>query len=387
MEKSNSGLINFGVILILMMFLSFLKIVDSGFLNMVGDSFLLLSMIIIFLISIVNHRFFLNIEKKLFFSLFPILFLSLIYFINFFVSINPLISLQRSFLIFLIIIVMVFFYRIGIIDKSKILKTKLYYLLCLIAILIVAFYVIKPTLSSYQSFFLNANAFGMYVSLLFLGLVAIGTDRFKIVIFFIGLFFVFVSSSRSSLLAYFAASLFIIFGHFVYSNKKIYNFIIYTLILIAIAIVYFMAYLDLTNYNELVRAYTGKNLLSGRNEVWPYVLNLTQQYPIFGWGGGVSLSDVSSYNFSSHNFYLHTALQVGYFGVFLVFIFYINFWKFIWSNQRSKDIYNANALFIWLILIQNFEVTLLQNNLVMSVPILCLISYIAGNSSIERIEM
>ena len=144
-----------------------------------------------------------------------------------------------------------------------------------------------------------------------------------------------------------------------------------------------MAYIDITQYNDIVRVYTNKNLLSGRNEVWPYVLNLIHQKPYLGWGGGVDLNDLSPFNLSSHNFYLHTALQVGYSGVFLIFLFYFLLWNKIReiSYLSTLDMINANALFIWLTTIQNFEVTLLQNNLAMSIPAICLIGYVMGKSS------
>lgn len=384
--KPNLGLINLSTVLILMMFLSFLKIVNSEVLNILGDALLLVSMIAVFFISLINSKFFFKIDKELLFSLLPLFFISIIYFINVFITVHPLVSLQRSFLIFLIVFAMSYFYKIGLVDHGGALRNKLYYLLLIVLILIIIYYFINPGFSTYQSFFLNPNAFGMYAALLFLSLIYLGRRNVKPLIFLIGIFFIYVSSSRSSLLAYLSSCAFIYFGYYLYRSKKIYISIIFSLIIFAIAIVYFMAYLDLTNYNELVREYSGKNLLSGRNEVWPYVLNLTQQHPFLGWGGGVSLDDVSSYKFSSHNFYLHTALQIGYFSVFLVFVFYIYIWFFMWKGKYNKDIYYANGLFIYLILIQNFEVTLLQNNLVMSVPILCLISYIIGSNSPKKEE-
>lgn len=382
----NRDLINLSTTLMLMLFLSFLKVVNSNFLKLTGDFFLLISLIVVLFISIFNFRVFFKIDKNILFSLFPLLCIGFIYFINIFFSINPLISLQRSFLIFLIVVSILYFYKVGLIDKKGILKTKLYYLLGLILILILIDYTAHPSFDSYQSFFLNSNSFGMYAGLLFLSLIALSKGKIRFLIFFIGLFFVYISSSRSSLLAYIFSCSFIIFGYYLYRNRKIYISVIFSLILIAVATIYFMAYLDLTNYNEIVRDYSGKNLLSGRNEVWPYVLSLTQQHPFLGWGGGVNLSDISSYDFSSHNFYLHTALQIGYLGVLLIFIFYIKFWNFILKSKRNKNIYYANALLIYLIFIQNFEVTLLQNNLAMSVPALCLISYIAGRNSIEKEE-
>lgn len=380
----NRGLINLSTILILMMFLSFLKIVNIEYLNILGDFLLLSSLVVIFLVVLINYKVFLIVDKKLFFSLLPIFIISLIYFINVFVTVNPLVSLQRSILIFFIAFAICFFYKIGLIDYKGILKNKLYYLLLMVLILILSSYFVNPGFSSYQSFFLNPNAFGMYATLLFLSLIYLSGKNVKPLIFFLGLFFIFISSSRSSLLAYLSSLFFIIFGSYFYSHRRLYVSIITFFIILAVAIVYFMAYLDLTNYNELFRMYSGKNLLSGRNEVWPFVLNLTQQHPYFGWGGGVSLDDVSSFKFSSHNFYLHTALQIGYFSVLLIFIFYILFWLFIWKGKGNKDIYYANGLFIYLILIQNFEVTLLQNNLAMSVPVFCLISYIVGVNSSNR---
>src|SRR5690606_5121720 len=124
--------------------------------------------------------------------------------------------------------------------------------------------------------------------------------------------------------------------------------------------------------------------LSGRNEVWPLVVELINQKPILGWGGGVDLKNLTYFEYSTHNMYLQTALQIGYIGPILIFTFYYLFWMNLWKYRFCSNILGVNAIFLWLISIQNFEVTLLQNNLAMSVPAICLMAYIIGNSCYQK---
>lgn len=384
MSKINSGLITISSILILLMFLSFFKVVDFSLFIILGDIFLLSSLIFILLVFLVQIDKFSKINKDVFYIILPLLSIAIIYFINIFFTISPLISLQRSFLIFLISIAFVFFYKVGYLDKNQLVKRNLFWLLSLIVFSLILFYIMRPEFTSAKLFFLNPNAFGMYMSLLFISMMAVGPKKIRLIIFFIGLFFVFISSSRNSLLAYVGSYIFLSYGHIFYKSKKIYLSIILSLILLSMGIIYFMVYIDLSQYNELVRDYSNKNLMSGRNEVWPFVLDLIKEKPYLGWGGGITLADVSFYNFSSHNMYLHTALQVGILGVLLIYLFYFNLWRSLWAlKENNNEIHKVNALFIWLIWIQNFEVTLLQNNLAMSVPVICLIAYFMGVSKFK----
>jgi len=387
MSRVTTGLITVSSILMLLMFLSFFKVVDFSLFIILGDVFLLSSLVFIFLVFLVQIDKFKKINKDVFFIILPLIFIALIYFVNIFYSMSPLVSLQRSFLIFLIGISFIFFYKVGTLDKNQTVKKNLFWLLSLIVISIVLFYLIRPEISGAKLFFLNANAFGMYVTLLFLSLMTVGTKKLRWLIFFVGLFFVFVSSSRSSLLAYIGSFLFLLYGDLFYKSKKVYMSIILSLIFLSVAIIYFMIYIDLSQYNELVRDYSNKNLMSGRNEVWPFVLDLIKEKPYLGWGGGSTLADLSSYNFSSHNMYLHTALQIGVVGVLFIYIFYFNLWRSLWKFKgKNSEIYKVNALFVWLIWIQNFEVTLLQNNLAMSIPVICLIAYFMGISNLKLKE-
>lgn len=380
MLESNNGLIKLSSFLFILLYLSAVKLVDFGFGSLLGDIFLIISLMGAGLLLLSFRDSKVLIYKDIFLLLTPLLLITLIYFFNIFFTSNPLASLQRSFLIFLICISFVFFYKMGILDKQKIMKKYLHNFLVVIIIFIYMYYLRDIKLQDASTFFLNANSFGMYTSLLFLSLI-VTTEKFyfKFIYFFLGFFLVFVSSSRTSLVAYFIAFLFMFLGSFFYRNKSLYRLTIMVLIFSALFVLYYMVYFDLEKYNQIMRDYTSKNLLSGRNEVWPYVMNLISQKPFLGWGGGVDLKDVSFYDYSSHNMYLHTALQIGIFGSFLIFVFYYLFWSNLWKYRMFFEVLSLNGIFIWLVLIQNFEVTLLQNNLAMSIPILCLLAYLMGN--------
>ena len=145
-----------------------------------------------------------------------------------------------------------------------------------------------------------------------------------------------------------------------------------------------MIFSDLSYYNEVVLQYTGKNLLSGRNEIWQFLIPYIQQKPLLGWGGGVNIDDISYFSYSAHNAYIQYIIQVGLLGLSFIFLFFGLIWMYIIDNKNIYSRYCLGFVF-WIFFVQNFEITFLQNNIALSLPILILLSYFLGKDTKIRL--
>jgi len=115
--------------------------------------------------------------------------------------------------------------------------------------------------------------------------------------------------------------------------------------------------------NEYTRQYTGGNLLSGREDFWLPLISAILERPILGHGSGLSIGEVTQANLSAHNFYLQTAIQVGFAGLLAFFSLIAAAWRLLWHGRSSFAVRLSGAFLIGILIHQMFEVSLTQNNL------------------------
>lgn len=359
-------------------FFSFLKIVDNSFLNSLGDILLIIS-VFISIFYVKNKP-----SKKIIITFLPLLLLSILYFLSSFLSVNFGLSIQRGFIIFFTVILMLVFYDLGRQDEDNLLLTliKLFLILNVGAIFLSFFY--NPQFVEFRGFFLNSNSFGLFSALLFLSLFALVGGKSKFLIFILGLFFLGISTSRTALISFLIAVFLILGSNIILKNKFIYLFIFIFIALMSFVNIYIMIFSDLSYYNEVVLQYTGKNLLSGRNEIWQFLIPYIQQKPLLGWGGGVNIDDISYFSYSAHNAYIQYIIQVGLLGLSFIFLFFGLIWMYIIDNKNIYSRYCLGFVF-WIFFVQNFEITFLQNNIALSLPILILLSYFLGKDTKIRL--
>ncbi|WMG19358.1 O-antigen ligase family protein [Acinetobacter johnsonii] len=295
------------------------------------------------------------------------------------VSVEPFIALQRSFIICFTVFFMLIFHNLGVNDFADVFVKLVKFFLSSIMILICLIFLSNPYFVDYKGFFINPNSFGLFSASLFISLFILVNNKNKILIFIIGLFFIGISSSRTALISFFLAMVIIFFSKFIFKHKVLYFFIFLFLILFSFLNIYVMVFLDLSSYNEIVMHYTGKNLLSGRNEVWQILIPIIQQKPFFGWGGGINIQDITYYSYSAHNAYIQYIVQVGFFGVSLIILFFAMIWLSLLKGENIYSGYSLGLIF-WIFFVQNFEITFLQNNIALSLPVIILFSYFLGKS-------
>lgn len=287
---------------------------------------------------------------------------------------SKVLGLQRAFQILSVLGVFYLFYSGGLkgrapvvfngVRKLIIIAFVIHFLLSLVGIKVTAF-------SEYSGLLLNPNGFGMWVAVLSLLVLSARPDnKYSNILFFIvSLYLVFISGSRTSLLALLVGVLIISMPYRVIKSKFFKLAFVFGLFLLSFLIVYSTVYMDLSSYNEAVKETSGKNLQSGRHLIWPAVMESVWIKPWFGWGSGAGLNDIFDRTFSVHNAYLQTLMQNGFLGLLLMLSIILKIYFVIYKAVGSQYFKLALAMLSALIMINNFEITMFQNNLALSYPV------------------
>ncbi|GIN69618.1 hypothetical protein J14TS2_00930 [Bacillus sp. J14TS2] len=217
----------------------------------------------------------------------------------------------------------------------------------------------------------NSNTIGGYTYLLafFPLLYLVGYNknkRYIFVILIMSISVIYLSGTRSIMLAVGFGILTYILWKVITQNRLLFYgyFIVMLMIIFLITVVYpninkFGKFIEL---NDLSIKYTGKSLLSGRNQIWELLLDFIAQEPLFGYGSGTIPNNLLQTTLTSHNLYIQIALQVGLIGLLFLLLFLFAIWKTFWEERNNPMIILVSCYFIGIIIYQVFEVTLTQNN-------------------------
>lgn len=226
---------------------------------------------------------------------------------------------------------------------------------------------------SFKGFFTNSNALGAYMALmLFFFAVMVRHGRRKLYWLLaavmcgaIGYF----TETRSVWLLLVTACVFFAGWNFI-SKSKLRFYATFGLLLAGVLSFIFLyprlALLDnFKTYNMLMYEYTGKLLLSGREDIWVYLVDRLRDSPWVGFGAGTGPESFAEFTdkVSAHNLYLQIALQTGVLGLCAFLAVLLAVWRLFW-NGRDRFVVRLSACFFAAILVhQSFEVTLTQNNM------------------------
>lgn len=220
--------------------------------------------------------------------------------------------------------------------------------------------------SDYLFLMHNPNCFAllMFCWIVFFDIFYEGITSDKVAIILL-IFFVLISSCRgvlAALLIYFALSRF--FGKLNDSNR-LYSIsrIIYIIeMVILFSWTIFYTILDTTSIGKKIELYSmrlfNKNLFSGRQNVWPFVIELIKNQPVIGYGLSASPSSILGIPISCHSLYLQTALQGG---LVLLSILVLLVSEIIKTIAKSSCNVKIVALVIAYMFNEAFEITLTQN--------------------------
>jgi len=226
----------------------------------------------------------------------------------------------------------------------------------------------------YKGHVANQNGFGsmLFLSLFFLLIPLVNrSPRVKRLMHTTGiitaLLLIYASGARAAWLSVLVT--FIVFTFWKLLTKGKTRFKIFFLIFIIGLVIAFTTYIQLpmtplgNELNKMVFHITGQRLFSGRQSMWPILLDAITHRPWFGYGAGTTPGDISWITLSAHNWYLQTALQVGLIGLMAFVVLFYSLWKLFWRGRNDPVVKLAASFMIGILFHQMFEVSLTQNSM------------------------
>jgi O-antigen ligase len=138
--------------------------------------------------------------------------------------------------------------------------------------------------------------------------------------------------------------------------------------------------------NLVLNRFSGQNLLSGRQTVWPAILGAIAAHPWVGYGAGAQASDFSGQQLSAHNLYLQLALQVGLIGVALFVFGAWGLWRSFWPGRRDWPVRLCGSFLAGVLAHEAFEVSFTQNNVAIGMLLWLILAVGAGLAARYRVS-
>lgn len=147
--------------------------------------------------------------------------------------------------------------------------------------------------------------------------------------------------------------------------------------------------LDIRSLNQVFVDLTGRNATSGRQVIWPIILNATAQSPWFGIGSGATFSQLyPDKDWSAHSYFLQTYMQTGFVGVALLIALLFLVWKNL-PPVKQVDPLSCYALCLFCVVIIHsaLEVFLMQTNIAIGAGAWMALGMTAGLGNIKDRRM
>ena len=137
--------------------------------------------------------------------------------------------------------------------------------------------------------------------------------------------------------------------------------------------------------NDLTTEVSGRRALSGRDKIWPVVFLRIAQNPFYGHGSGSIPSQFFAFSYSSHNFYIQVAFQVGVIGIAFVTMVFWRIWRQLAGSFRHNRFAPIGLAVLAMALLHNsFVVMFFQNLVVAAIPFWVFMGLCVGLSFKER---
>lgn len=222
----------------------------------------------------------------------------------------------------------------------------------------------------YQSSIRNPNIFGALVAvLLYFPIVRLASAGFLQRLYLsagivTGLFLIYMSSARSALLLVFIALVAKMVSLY---SKKIFNLLFPLLIIFNLILVVTYGWLYKSrlfiSLNEWSLEHFGKQIFSGRQEIWESGIQYALEKPLFGHFIGIVPKDfiANTEYVHAHNQFLQVFLESGLVGL-VCFIFMLTvIWRTFLKNMDSTLSVWSACFYLGILFYQNFEISLFGN--------------------------
>lgn len=223
--------------------------------------------------------------------------------------------------------------------------------------------------SNYMCFWDNANVFS-FVVFCWAAVLLVNFNRASIPFLAISVLLIFVSSARTTALAFAVLVLMWLYlrGKVldVRMKRRIRILFVVVCVLVALFMIFYIATYDTSlgvYLDELSRQYLHKGFYSGRQRLWGGIFQAINESPFFGQGLSALPADFLDTGLSSHNLYLQVLLQSGYVGLFLLIVLLWLIMERLMSQPMDNNVALSIAMIVAVVIQETFEVCLLQNHL------------------------
>lgn len=280
------------------------------------------------------------------------------YLVNSFSTTSSLTGIRHTLAAFAGISALLFFSRYGSIIRSQKIWSRCLILLCLVSIALVATSSMQKNIASGTIAYLASIITALSIE-----------DRddwlkplaFGVSIAFLG----YLNEFRALIPLSFA---FMITWTFYDRVPRLISFfsIIVILLLFSYSIIWFYTNIFTSSLaadiSYFISSISGRPATSGREWLWPIIISAASTSPIYGVGSGIIPANITSTEYSSHNYYLQTFLQVGILGI----SFLISLLIFTLHQISNKNLVCGRfglSLFVMFIIHNSSEVIMLQNGM------------------------
>jgi len=222
----------------------------------------------------------------------------------------------------------------------------------------------------YMSIYSNSNQLGPYMlfSLFFVLLARkLTRKRFFNLFVILAILVMIGSDTRSALFSGIVALTVYFLWGFISRHKLRFILFFWSIIVLLLSSIFLYPKLPEWKYfvyfESLMLEYTGKSLMSGRNDIWIAILNALEGHPLLGFGLGASVREVTNFDASAHNLYLQIALQNGYLGLSIFILLLFLLWSAFWKKKEHIAVRLSASFFIAILVHQTFEISLTQYQL------------------------
>ena len=218
----------------------------------------------------------------------------------------------------------------------------------------------------YNAMFSHANALGGLLFCYF-GLFLMDNNKKSILdslTLLVMLLLLYFSNSRSALIA----AVIYFFFTFLFLWLKRWRFRWVFFVVLVGCILFPMVYMWLfeSDFREALNLFSWqffrKRFFSGRQYIWGPLLFYIRDNFLFGLGLAVSPEDLLNNNWSAHNWYLQSLVQMGISGLLLVGSSLACVWNCLYKMRNYVVCRKTSAFMLGMLLWQCFEVSITQNN-------------------------
>lgn len=198
--------------------------------------------------------------------------------------------------------------------------------------------------------------------------------------------FIYLSKVRTAYIGVIIILFTLLFHNFMLTRAKgFYRLLKYILFGSIMTFVIIYPQLDRFEFYSSIEAfvylYTGKILLSGRNEIWTEGLHYISQSPFWGYG-----LDTSTINISMHNSYLQIIMEIGVIGMIGILILINSILNQI--NRNKGRVYKLIFIFTLVnLLVSTTEVMLLQGQMVLEILVWSIMGLGLNKTLMESSQM